>query len=109
MNSIFSDKKPVGSSAIDKIVESNIEAADKVVSGNEVTTDKLLGKSDSVAEALRLHNEEIKQIEERRFRQQKKLSFIGISLNLLTLLILLAFTVAFFKYAIIVRIGPINP
>lgn len=95
-------------SGVDKIVQSNKQVAEQVVFSNELVTDKLIQKSDDVAEQLRQHNITVHHINEQRFREQKRLSYIAISLSLATLLILIMFSILFFKYAIIVRVGTIG-
>lgn len=90
------------------IAESNRGVAEQVVSATVDTTERLLERSNSVAEDLKLHNERTKEIEEKRFIQHRRLSYIAVGLSLATLLILIAFSIAFFRFAIIVRVGGIG-
>ena len=77
--------------------------ANRIVESNEMLGDKLLGSDAITAKKLQEHNEKSELIAATRFAKQRWLSSLNIVLSVLTFLVLIAFTIAFFNYAIIVR------
>ena len=85
------------------IVDSNNDVAQKLVDSNERETKKILSSEMNIAVNLDQHNKKIDNTTQQRFDKQKLWAWTSITLNLITLVILVFFTIAFFQFAIIVR------
>jgi hypothetical protein len=64
--------------------------------------EKLLARHNQTADELAARNTQLDQIHENRFAQHKRLVHVSIAVSVFTLIILLLFSFAFFKYTIIV-------
>jgi uncharacterized membrane protein affecting hemolysin expression len=85
------------------IKTSSEDAAKKLVDSNQKIAEKLLASDNVTAYDLLQRNAHTDHIATTRFNQQNKWNYAVISVSLLTLVILTLFTIAFFKFAIIVR------
>lgn len=86
----------------DKLLCSNEIVADKLIQSNEIVADRLLQSDHDTAANLLVFNASNGCVTSDRYTKQNRLSWISITFSVLTFIILLCFTVAFFKYAIVV-------
>jgi cytochrome c-type biogenesis protein CcmH/NrfG len=85
------------------IIKTSDETASRLVESNHQVADKLLESDTTTAFRLEIRNQQVDETAEQRFHLQKRWYHSLITISLLTLLILLLFTAAFFEFAIIVK------
>jgi hypothetical protein len=69
---------------------------------NDDVGEKMLARQNQTADELAIRNVHVDKIHERRFSEHRRLVYVSIAVSFFTLFVLLLFTIAFFKYVIIV-------